>query len=64
VSLSSLFHRYNKAKGYFWERKEGSFFYWMLAYGSVPENIAVLSESLNIFIHMCACRPSPERYVC
>ena len=32
-----------------------NYFYWMLAYGSVPEKIAAVSESLDIFIQLCAC---------
>ena len=31
-----------------------TFFYWMLAYGSAPEKIAAVSESLDIFIQICA----------
>ena len=31
-----------------------NFFYWMLAYGSVPEKIAALSASEDIFIQICA----------
>ena len=30
-----------------------TFFYWMLAYGSVPEKIAVVSASEEIFIKIC-----------
>jgi hypothetical protein len=33
----------------------------VLAYGSEPDKIAILSESLDIFVHMCAPRPGPER---
>jgi len=35
-----------------------NFFYWMLAYGSVPEKIAAVSASEDIFIQICA-RVSP-----
>lgn len=31
-----------------------NFFYWMLAYGSVPEKIAAVSASEDIFIQLCA----------
>ncbi len=31
-----------------------NFFYWMLAYGSVPEKIAAVSASEDIFIQICA----------
>ena len=31
-----------------------TFFYWMLAYGSVPEKIAAVSASEDIFIQICA----------
>ncbi len=31
-----------------------TFFYWMLAYGSAPEKIAAVSESLDIFTQICA----------
>ena len=31
-----------------------NFFYWMLAYGSAPEKIAAVSESLDIFVQICA----------
>ena len=31
-----------------------NFFYWMLAYGSVPEKIAAMSASEDIFIQICA----------
>jgi len=31
-----------------------TFFYWMLAYGSVPEKIAAISASEDIFIQICA----------
>lgn len=31
-----------------------TFFYWMLAYGSVPEKIAAVSASEEIFIQICA----------
>ena len=31
-----------------------NFFYWMLAYGSVPEKIAAIGASEDIFIHICA----------
>jgi len=36
-----------------------TFFYWMLAYGSVPEKIAAVSASEDIFIQNCA-RVSPS----
>jgi hypothetical protein len=35
----------------------------MLAYGSVLEKIAVLSDHEDIFVHTCAPRPGPERFV-
>src|SRR5260370_30975157 len=31
-----------------------NFFYWMLAYGSVPEKIAAIGASEDIFIQICA----------
>src|SRR6266480_1057641 len=31
-----------------------TFFYWMLAYGSVPEKIAAMSASEDIFIQICS----------
>ncbi len=31
-----------------------NFFYWMLAYGSVPEKIAAVSASEDIFVQICA----------
>jgi pyrroloquinoline-quinone synthase len=31
-----------------------TFFYWMLAYGSVPEKIAAVSASEDIFVQICA----------
>jgi hypothetical protein len=31
-----------------------TFFYWMLAYGSVPEKIAAVGASEDIFIQICA----------
>ena len=31
-----------------------NFFYWMLAYSSVPEKIAAVSASEDIFIQICA----------
>jgi len=30
-----------------------TFFYWMLAYGSVPEKIAAVSASEDIFVQIC-----------
>jgi pyrroloquinoline-quinone synthase len=30
------------------------FFYWMLAYGSVPEKIAAVGASEDIFVQICA----------
>jgi pyrroloquinoline-quinone synthase len=31
-----------------------TFFYWMLAYGSVPEKIAAVGASEDIFVQICA----------
>jgi pyrroloquinoline-quinone synthase len=31
-----------------------TYFYWMLTYGSVPEKIAAVSASEDIFIQICA----------
>jgi thiaminase/transcriptional activator TenA len=31
-----------------------NFFYWMLTYGSVPEKIAAISASEDIFVQICA----------
>ena len=63
MSLSSLFRRYNKAKGILGKKRGFLFQLDVLAYSSVPEKIPDLSESPDIFVLMCARLPGPERYV-